>query len=177
MQNAGKVFESQFKKSIPDNVLLIRLNDSAQSFQKSNLARFTPKNPCDFIAFDTSNRILYAIECKSTKYKSIAFEDVESSVEQNKMIHAHQIDSLIKFGKYDSVVGCFIFNFRDEKNNMERTYYQDIDNFLKMIKSINKKSFNEIDLITGGAVKINGVKKRVHYIWNLKELFEKLGEK
>lgn len=177
MQNAGKLFETQFKKSIPDTMLLIRLNDSAQSFKKSKFARFTPKNPCDFLAFDTLSRTLYAIECKSTKYKSMSFEDVESEEEQNKMIHAHQIESLTKFSKYDGVVGCFIFNFRDEKNDMERTYYQDIEHFNKMVSSIHKKSFDEIDLIKNGAIKINGNRKRLYYIWSLSELFEKLGGK
>ena len=172
--NAGKLFEAQFKKSIPDTVLLIRLNDSAQSFKKSEFARFTPKNPCDFLAFDTLAHILYAIECKSTKYKSINFEDVESDKKQNKMIHVHQIESLTKFSKYDGVIGCFIFNFRDEKNNVERTYYQDIEKFNRMVSSINKKSFDEIDLIRNGAIKINGNRKRLYYVWSLNELFQKL---
>lgn len=175
--NAGKQFESQFKKSIPDTVLLIRLNDSAQAFKKSEFAKFTPKNPCDFFAFDTLARKLYAIECKSTKYKSISFEDVDSNKKQNKMIHAHQIESLTKFSKYDGVIGCFVFNFRDEKNNVERTYYQDIEKFNQMIHIINKKSFDEIDLIKNGAIKINGNRKRLYYIWSLNELFEKLGGK
>lgn len=175
--NAGKLFESQFKKSIPDNVLLIRLNDSAQSFKKSGLARFTPENPCDFLVFDTVARILYAIECKSTKYKSMGFEDVQSTEKQNKMIHAHQIKSLTKFSEYDGVIGCFVFNFRDEENDMERTYYQDIKDFNKMINSFSKKSFNEIDLIKNGAIKINGNRKRLYYTWFLDELFSKLGGK
>ena len=177
MQNAGKIFETQFKKSIPDTMLLIRLNDSAQSFKKSKFARFTPKNPCDFLAYDTLTHKLYAIECKSTKYKSISFEDVESEEEQNKMIHVHQIESLTRFSKYDGVVGCFIFNFRDEKNNMERTYYQDIEHFNQMVFSIHKKSFDEIDIIKNGGIKINGNRKRLYYIWSLDKLFEKLGDK
>lgn len=173
--NAGKLFEAQFKKSIPNNVLLIRLNDSAQAFKKSEYARFTPENPCDFLAYDTFSHILYAIECKSTKYTSISFED-ERPI-KIKMIHAHQIKSLTKFSEYDGVIGCFIFNFRDEENNMERTYYQDIKDFNKMINSFNKKSFNEIDLIKNGAIKINGNRKRLYYTWSLDELFSKLGGK
>ena len=40
--NEGKKFEQIFKKSAPDYCLTIRLNDSAQAFKKSDLAKFTP---------------------------------------------------------------------------------------------------------------------------------------
>ena len=174
MQNSGKLFEQQFKKSVPEYCLLQRLNDSAQSFKKSGFARFTPNNPCDFFMFDSKSRTLYCIECKSTKYKSMGFEDINCEEEQNKMIHKHQILSLIKFSGYVGVVGCFLFNFRDENNNMERTYFQDIDNFNKMCGSINKSSFNEMDLILNGAIKIEGNRKRLYYIWDIDGLLNKL---
>jgi hypothetical protein len=41
-----------------------------------------------------------------------------------------------------------------------------------MCESINKKSFNLMDLVLYGAKKINGCKKRTRWIWNLDELFE-----
>lgn len=170
--NEGKQFELQFKKSIPDYCLTIRLNDSAQAFKKSNLARFTPKNKCDFIVFNTLTQILYCLELKSTKFKNMAFEDIYSDDKQDKMIHKHQILGLKEFSEYKNVVAGFILNFRDEANNMERTYFQNIKDFLKMCKSINKKSFNELDLLTNGAIKLEGLKKRTNYIWNVNKLFE-----
>lgn len=174
MQNSGKIFEQQFKKSIPEYCLLQRLNDTAQSFKKSNFARFTPQNPCDFFLFDSQSHILYCLELKSTKYKSMGFEDVDKDEEQNKMIHKHQIISLTKFSNYDGVVSGFLLNFRDEKNNVERTYFQDIEHFNQMCNSINKHSFNEMDLILNGAIKVNGMRKRLYYIWNIDELLKKI---
>lgn len=176
MVNAGKQFESDFRYSIPKTkgYLLQRFNDSSQSYQKCKDVKFTPKNPCDFILFDTSKKILYFLELKSTKYKAITFEDVNYNDEQNKMVHKHQIKALTKFSDYANVVGAFLFNFRDEDNNMERTYYQDIKDFNRMCKDINKQSFNEVDLLLHKAIKISGVKKRIHYIWDIENLLDKL---
>lgn len=167
MENVGKHFEKSIKKSTPDYVLIIRLNDSPQAFKQSNLTRFTPQTPCDYIAFDTISRTLYCWELKSTKSKSISFDDINSDKEQGKMIHKHQILSLKNFAEFSNVKAGFLFNFRDEKNNMERTYYQDIIDFINMINKINKKSFNEIDLILNNAIKILGEKKRVNYVWDI----------
>lgn len=171
-KNYGKVFEQQFKISVPDYCLLHRLRDSAQSFNQSNLTRFTWDNPCDFMLFDSIARILYCLELKTTKNKYMTFEDIDSETQRIKMIHKHQILSLLEFSKFDNVMAGFIFNFRDEVHNMERTYFQDVISFLKMCKSINKSSFNEIDLVLNGAIKINGIKQRVKYTWNIDEFLK-----
>lgn len=175
MKNSGKVFEECFRKSVPDFCLVHRLKDSAQSFNQSNLTKFAWDNPCDFFIFDSINCILYCLELKSTKYKSMSFEKIEDKNSQKKMIHAHQIKSLMKFGGYDNVFSGFVFNFRDEKNQMERTYIQNINDFMRMCRNINKQSFNEMDLILYKAKKINGTKKRVNYKWNLEECFNVIG--
>ena len=172
-QSAGKQFENDFKESIPSNHLLIRLNDSPQAFSKSNLTRFTHRTPYDFILFDTGKRRLLCIECKSTKYRSISFEDVRDNSEQNKMIHKHQIIGLTDASKYDNVIAGFLFNFRDEKNDCERCYFQNIKDFNHMVENIGKKSFNELDLLAGGkAIKVSGVKKRIHYRWDISKLLD-----
>ena len=170
--NVGKVFENQFKKYIPEYCVLQRLNDSPQGFIQSKLTEFTPKTPCDFIMFDTYNRELWCLELKSTKQKYISFEDINSNKEQNKMIHKHQILGLKKFGNYKHVNSGFLFNFRDEVNDTERTYYQDIHDFLNMCKKINKSSFNEIELVLNNAIKVNGEKLKVNYRWNINRLIE-----
>lgn len=172
MKNAGKIFEEDIKKSMPDYVVLIRLNDSPQVFKQSSTTRFTLKTPCDYIAFDTNSKILYFFELKSTKYKSISFEDIDKKEQQSKMIHKHQILGLKKYSEYNSVKAGFLFNFRDEKNNIERTYFQDIIDFESMCKKINKHSFNEIDLCLNNSVKINGNKKRVRYNWDIDSFFK-----
>lgn len=171
-QFSGKKFESDFKSSIPDSILLIRLNDSPQVFAKSKLTSYTHKTPCDFIVFDCCNRILVPLELKTTKYKSISFEDVNCNDDQNKMVHKHQIVGLTNFSHYDNVVPGFLFNFRDEDRNCERTYYQRIEDFNNMISTIDKKSFNELDLLTSGnAIVVKGEIKKTHYRWDIKSLF------
>ena len=117
-KNVGKIFESDFKSSIPSNILIIRLNDSPQAFSKSKFTRFTHRTPCDFLLFDGIT--LYPVELKTTKYRSMSFEDVDDDEEQNKMIHKHQIIGLTEFSKYENVKAGFFFNVRDEDKNIER---------------------------------------------------------
>lgn len=172
MKNSGKIFEQQFRKSVPDYCLLIRLPDPPQSFTQRSDTKFSIKNPCDFIMFNTKSKTLFAIELKTTKYKSMSFDKLDDTSSGSKMIHKHQIEGLLKFSKYENVVAGFIFNFRDEKNNMERTYFQNINMFMKMYNEIDKSSFNEMDLILYGALKIDGTKKRVNYLWNIENLLK-----
>lgn len=178
-KNSGKVFEESVKKCIPEYALLIRLPDPPQSFTKRNDTRFSHKNPCDYICFDTNSRTLYCLELKSTKNKSISYEDINTDKEENKMIHKHQILGLKNFSKYKNVRAGFIFNFRhfedDKEKYLEKTYFQSIENFLKMIDKINKKSFDEADLILyGNAIVINGEKKRTRFYWNFDEFFKNM---
>ena len=48
----------------------------------------------------------------------------------------------------------------------------EINKFQKMCESINKKSFNIMDLVLYGAKKIDGSKKRTRWYWDLEEFFE-----
>lgn len=170
--NSGKRFEDNFKKSVPDYCYCHRLKDSSQSFVDSGLSDFSWQNPCDFYLYDTKNRIFYASELKSSKQKYITFENIDEEKPKKKMIHKNQILSLIDIGKYDNTIAGFFFNFRDEEHNMERTYFQNIDMFMKMYRNIGKWSFNEIDLLLYGGIKINGEKLKVNYRWNLDEFLE-----
>ena len=180
VQNKGKVFEQDFSSSIPDYCMKHRLRDSAQSFTTHSDTRFSWDNECDFFVFDDKRRLLYAIECKSTKYKSMSWES-EQEYEQNKsikktstrMIKYHQIKSLNNFDKFNYLIPCFVLNFRTEETNIQRTYFIHINDFVKMTKTLNKKSFDEIDLINNGAIKINGLKKRTRYAWDINEFLSK----
>ena len=90
------------------------------------------------------------------------------------MIRENQIKSLTKFANYDNVFPCFIFNFRDEDNHNDRCYCQHIEDFNKMISDINKKSFNEINLLKYGAIKLDGAKARIRWTWDVDGLLEKI---
>ena len=118
--NKGKVFEGDVKNSCKNQgVYCLRLNDTSLSFIEEKNAKFTPKNPADFVLF--SKPSLFLIECKSTKYKSMSIQREES--DNKAMIQAHQINSLIKASNYDGVYGGFLFNFRDEENQLNDITY------------------------------------------------------
>lgn len=164
--NKGKVFEQQFKACVPDYCLLIRINDPPQSFQKT--ARFSIPNPCDYLMFDTKRKLYLPIELKSTKLRSMPYS----------MIREHQIESLTKFSQYKGVVPGFLLNYRDDDTHFERCYFVRIDEFNTMAKNTNKKSFNEIDILqTADAIKIDGVKARTRWTWDIDGLLEKIYDK
>ena len=171
--NKGKQFESDIKQSFSKRCFVYRLKDSAMSYSKNSNTKFTWDNPCDFFVFDSKNKILFAFECKSTQYKSMSVQTDEND-DKSKMIKYHQIESLTNMSEYDGIVSGFLLNYRDLENDMERTYFLNIKDFNNMMKQINKQSFNELDAIMHGAVKVNGEKKRVHYRWNMSELLDKL---
>lgn len=176
-KNVGKRFEEDIKSSVPDYCLLIRLPDPPHSFTKRSDTKFSVKNPCDYLLFDGSSRTLMPIELKTTKYKSISFEDINGDDQESRMVHKHQILGLLEMSKYNGVAAGFLFNFRDEKNDMERTYFQDINSFMSMINNIDKHSFNELDLLMNNAKRINGQKKRTRYRWELDSFLKDMNAK
>lgn len=173
--NEGKRFEEDFKNSAPDYLWIHRLRDSAQSFNKNKDTNFAWDNECDFFAFDDNARILYCLELKSTKYKSISYQ-MDENDNSSRMIKWHQIESLTKFSKFKNIKSGLILNFRDEKNDMQRTYFMDIRDFNKVKDSNDKHSINEIDIVLNGGVKISGSKKRVRYRWELDSFLKTMSE-
>lgn len=138
-QGIGKIFETQWKKSVPSYALLYRLPDAAQSFGRSNNLRFSSKNPFDFLLWDSLKHRLYALEMKTVAGKSITFERNQG---EKGTIHYHQIKSLNSWNQYDGIFCGFIIEFR----KIETTIFLDIKEFNKLISLINKKSFNFNDL-------------------------------
>ena len=175
MKNVGKIFEASFKKSVSPQHLLIRLNDPPQSFG-GGTARFSIKNPCDYLLMDTKHSTLVCLELKTTKSKSISYEDVNGDDNQSRMIHRHQIVGLTKLSEYSHVESGFFFNFRDEKNNCERCYFMRIEDFNNMVKNSSKHSCNELDILTNGAIKVQGLKKRTRYTWDIDSLLDAIAE-
>lgn len=139
MANIGKAFENAIKRSIPDSILLYRIPDAAQSFGGSNRLRFSRKNPFDFIMWESSNHILFALELKTVSGKSISFERTK---EDHGDIHLHQIEGLNEWNKFDGIVCGFIIEFR----SMDTTIFIDVSDFNTLMRSIQKKSFTIKDL-------------------------------
>ena len=177
-KNSGKQFEKDIASSVPSGVFLHRLNDTAQAYNNSKSTSFTWNNKCDFYMY--TKPLFLAIECKSTKYKSMSVQ-LDNDGNDSSMIKYHQIVSLREMSEYDGIVSGFLFNFRHfegEENAFETTYFQRIEDFLDMMLKIDKKSFNELDLLTfGNVIKVRGQLKRVRYRWDIESLLKDITKK
>lgn len=166
----GKRFEDNWKLSLPKDVLYHRLKDSAQSFdknKKNSKLRFSLKNPCDCFMFYSP--YFFTLELKSVGTTSISFErEKPKSNNDKKTIHYHQIEGLRKFSKYNNTISGFLFNFR-HKDSTETLYFQRIEDFDQMITDINKKSFNEKDLIEHNPIILESRKLKVNYRYNVEK--------
>lgn len=173
MVNEGKQFEKDFANSIPAYCYCHRLRDSTQSFYKAQETSYSWDNECDFFVFNNTSQFFYAIECKSTKSRSMSFQRNKEDAKKrpNQMIKYHQVESLTKMSKYNHIKTGLLLNFRDDKNDMQRTYWIDIRNYNNLIANTTKSSINEIDIIKYNAIKLIGQKKRVHYKWDVENLF------
>lgn len=140
-KNVGKIFEEQWKNSTPEYALLYRIPDAATSFSGQDNLRFSRRNPFDYLLWDSCRHRLYALELKTVAGKSISFERHK---EDKGEIHYYQIDGLSTWNKYDGITCGFVIEFRA----LERTLFIDIEEFQKLIKLIDKKSFNINDLDT-----------------------------
>jgi len=167
-RNAGKLFEEDIKKSIPQNVYFERFKDIANAWNNNDNEniRFTPKQPYDCFMFVTPK--FFALECKSTNSTSFSFKGASPKIKQ------HQIDELLKASLYSNVVAGFIFNFRNENND---TYFLDITNFLVFCQMNDKSSINLNDIIKYGGTKIENEILRTRYRYHIEKFInEKLGE-
>lgn len=163
--NIGKKFEEDFKNSVPDYALFYRLPDAAQSFGGGNSLRFSRKNPFDCLIWNPKRRLLYALELKTVKGKSISFERTYG---ESREIHYHQIQGLNDWNQYDGVICGFIIWFRE----LEKTIFINIDSFNFLIEEINKKSFNYDDLVNSEVqfYVIPQKKKRTRYRYDINAL-------
>ena len=165
-KSIGKIFEQNWKESIPDNVFYYRPPDSAGSFGNTQNLRFSSKSPCDCFIFNGD--ILYTLELKSVGTSSISFEREKS---EHGVIHKHQIESLTKFSLYDNVVSGFLLDFRLS----DKTYFFGINDFNYMIQNINKKSFNEKDMFEWcSPIEIKKRKLNVNYRYDVIDFFNNI---
>lgn len=161
VKNIGKIFEQNFKSSCPEDVLVYRPPDSAQSFDMSSKLRFSQHSPCDFMIFSGKLNTLWTLELKTFE-GSCSFERTK---EEKGIIHYHQVNSLKKFAEYDNVFSGFILDFRKTGN----TYFLNINEWDGLINSITKKSFNEDDLLKfTSPILIKKKKLKVNYRYDIK---------
>lgn len=170
-QKEGKRFENAFIKSIPDYVLVKRLNDNASAWSGGTNTRFSSNNECDYILFDDHTRTFYGVELKTTKDKSLTYwrEDFEDKTKiQSFQIRKCQILGLQKWSKHIGVFG-FIFNFRNIKN---KTYFVMIDDFLDYTSTLSKKSINHDDILNMNPIEIENNLIRTNYKYNIEKFLK-----
>lgn len=169
-KNEGKIFENEIRNSVPDYIKLLRLPDPPHSFTQRNDTKFSKKNPYDFECFDSIRSTLYCFELKSTNKKYIGFQ-IDENDDREVLIKWHQIEGLTKASEYNNVIAGFLLNYR-LNDDEQLLYFFDIKDFNKMRKCIDKKSFNIINAVLYGAIRINGNKKRTRWNWDLDEFFK-----
>ena len=149
--NYGKIFEKDFKDSIPNNVFFYRFRDSSGAWQQSENTRFTPSNISDTMLFYQGK--LYLLELKTVQGKSFSFANVRDN----------QIEQLLKASVFEGITAGFIINFRD----IEKTVFISAFHLYDTMCSIGKKSFNISDLDNIKHIEIPSIKKRVRYRYDL----------
>lgn len=155
--NCGKIFENDFKKSVPKDVYCLRLTDSAIGFDVNNSTqRFALKSPYDFVLCKDGR--MYAIELKSNAGTSISFDGEKPEIKPS------QIKNLLKAECSGAVAGLLL-NFR--KTN--ETFFIPVGIFKRFVDTCSKKSININDAKSIG-IEIPARKLKVHYRYNLSEI-------
>lgn len=154
--NSGKRFEQCFRKSVPSHVFYYRLKDSSNKWSNGN-TRFTPTNVCDAIMYD--GHILYLLELKSTKEKSLPFKNIRN----------HQISDLLSFSHFKNVICGFIIEF----NVCNACYFIEINQFNEFKSKSNRMSL-PITFCENRGIKINLKRLRVNVILDIDEFIRNI---
>ena len=161
-RSVGKQFEDNFKNSVPKYMLSHRPPDSAQGFDvgSTNKLRFSRHSPCDLMVFDGTRNLFLTLELK-TFQGSCSFERDKN---EKGIVHYYQIKSLKDFARYNRVISGLVLDFRSSDN----TYFLNINQWDDFISHIEKKSFNEKDLLEyASPILIHKEKLKVNYRYDL----------
>lgn len=168
-RSVGKQFEDNFKNSVPNYALSYRPPDSVQGFDvgASDKLRFSRHSPCDLMIFDGTRNLFLTLELK-TFQGSCSFERNKN---EKGIIHYYQIEKLKEFANYKRVISGFVLDFR----STDHTYFLNINDWDNLISHIEKKSFNEQDLLEyASPILIEKEKLKVNYRYDVELLLSKL---
>lgn len=154
-KNLGKVFETEFKESIPKEHFYYRLRDSSGAWGGGGEnTRFTPSNISDCIVFNGT--YLYFIELKNIIGTSLPFKNIKAS----------QLKGLTGISN-EKVKAFFIVCFRSK----ERCFSVEAMKVKNFIDADTRKSI-PLDWFVENGLEITMVKKKVRYKYDLTELFK-----
>lgn len=142
-KNMGKVFEKEFKESVPADCFLERYKDDTSGF-------YGVSNPADFRLYKFP--VLILLELKTHKGKSLPLAKIRES----------QLKGMIKAVNYLGVYGGYMVNFRD----LEETYFLSVGYVENFVKAGERKSI-PIEFFRDHGIRIPAEKKRTLYRYNL----------
>lgn len=163
--NTGKIFEQNFKLSVPREFYYLRLKDPAVGFT-GGASSFAVSNPFDCLIY--TGKYLHCLELKS-KNGSITYwrQDFEEDGKKHTFeIKKHQIQGLQKAAAYDHVKAGILINFRHK----DETWYAPIDSFIKYTAELPKKSLNTDDMPKMGCIPVSVRKLKVNERYDVAEL-------
>ena len=132
-RNPGKLFEEDFKASVPADVYYYRLRDSATGWGGSEgPARFTPSNDYDCILYRAPH--LYCLELKSVAGRSIRYDALREK----------QLSGLSRAAGFEETVAGVVVNFR----GAGVTAFVPIALWIYWSAASSKKSFNVSELLS-----------------------------
>lgn len=157
MANLGKVFEENFKKSVPDDYFCYRFRDSAGTWGGNENLRFTPSNIADYMIHDYNT--LYLVETKNHKGKSIPLSCIVGNKTKEK-----QIEDLYIANTYVGVSSHLIVFFCD----VEKCYSLGINKLREFIILGERKSI-PISYFEKFGIEIEVKKLKTNYRYNIEK--------
>lgn len=154
MNNNGKIFEEEIKKSIPEGCFYYRFKDGTGNFAglKNENVRFQAKNICDCMVM--AKEFLYLLELKNTEVSSLPFANIKGN----------QLEGLSNIN-HSKIKTYFVVCFRKK----ERCFFAEAKNVKEFIETTDRKSI-PLSWFEENAREIEMTKVRVKYKYNLKEI-------
>lgn len=177
MNEEGKIFEKQFKKSCrKQSIFCQRLRDNPAVFTKTKQTKYTHKQPYDFLIFKIDNQglkgNLICVELKNTKQDAITIQLIEE--EPDKMIHAHQIKGLCEACEYKGVYAGFLLNYQRDKGDI--TIYLDVKNLLNFVEKTGKRSLSIKNALLYGGIIVQNKKLKINYEYDIDKMVQDIIE-
>ena len=164
MKNPGKIFENNFRESIPNtpNIFYYRLKDSASSYYGGNeYLRFSQSNIADAFLLHTNTQFnlthLLILELKSHKGKSLPFS----------VIRDNQLKEMFEASYYRKVLPFIIVFFSD----IERCFALPIQKVVALKQEGTRKSIPLVYFEQEG-IEIETKKLRTNYRYNIEKFLE-----
>ena len=150
--NPGKVFEKDFKDSVPHDIFYYRFRDGTANFAggSNDNVRFQQSNICDCMMF--SGWWLFLLELKSTNKSTIPFS----------MIRDSQMIGLLEASKFDGVMAGYIFNYR----HLEKTYFVKAED-IYFFKQATERQSIPLSFVEENGILIEQTLKKVHYKYDV----------